>query len=548
MKRIPKRTAILLAILILSLVVLLREEILWKVVSLIDIIPNYESYLTFFPSGKYEKMAKSRIDTVSFEIAKSENTPEAYTRYLERFPSAKHRKEAENTLDTLMFEIAKSEDTKEAYRTYLSESPVCIFKDGAINRIEILMFNKIKEENTAKAYEKYLSVYPSGSFTAVAQNALDILTFKKALRENHIKAFKNYVEKYPSGIYSQIAKGIIKSPLYEKSIPKMLGVLTYKELENKTIEPLILSIISYINTIQTVGLDSVLVSKYAGKWSRSRQSIFNSSRGPSFSNLFRPKNVSIDFKDSFCYEELIIDDEKDDENVIELIPKYNGNVMRGTVDFNKKSIFEKYKALGILKTLLSNDSLEEWHKHYDWKNKRPRNLKISFEIGIWKEGWLPSLIEETMIELILNDRESVIIKYQAMGILANLHSHELFGKMVQHPAHGKNIVDSYNEMTNKLITEAKNIHTAKRATTFLACAVLFKKYVDSVKASCQNSSYSSHDSTCVRQCEDLYESLLKLCKPVYRKEGILFEHVDSPHYQCLKKAKEARSECMYNCY
>lgn len=82
----------------------------------VEAISMYEDYLQKYPEGLYAQESKTKIETLSFNIASKTNTKDAYRDFIKRYPQSKHYKEAIDSIEVLDFNVALAEDTPESFK------------------------------------------------------------------------------------------------------------------------------------------------------------------------------------------------------------------------------------------------------------------------------------------------------------------------------------------------------------------------------------------------------------------------------------------------
>ena len=126
----------------------------------IDTVAAYQEFLRNHPESEFTTAAKTRIEEIKFEKAKSLNTVSAY----EQFIDASHSELFKNYAHQLMQKIYETEyektkeiDSLEAYQAYFDKYPKSIFLTDCTMRIESLTWIKTIKENTAFSYYTYLN-------------------------------------------------------------------------------------------------------------------------------------------------------------------------------------------------------------------------------------------------------------------------------------------------------------------------------------------------------------------------------------------------------
>lgn len=182
-----------------------RETAYWNKVNQINSIDAYNSYLNYYPTGRYVQEAKDKIEELIWNNIKRENTLEGYKNYLSTYPEGKYIKEANERIETLIWQIAEKENTEAKYHDYLEKYPSGKYSSLAKERIENLVWKKTKEEDTKSAYQRYLSLYPSGKYVEVSKEMLAKKSIQLQTKQTVDNVLKDYELPYELWI-SQILK------------------------------------------------------------------------------------------------------------------------------------------------------------------------------------------------------------------------------------------------------------------------------------------------------------------------------------------------------
>lgn len=126
----------------------------------IDTIAAYQEFVRNHPKSELAVTAKTRIEEINFEAAKSVHTVLAY----EQFIDASNSELFKNYANQLILKIyeddyqkAKEIASLEAYQTYLKKYPKSIFLTDCQMRIEAIVWNRTIKENTVFSYYRYLN-------------------------------------------------------------------------------------------------------------------------------------------------------------------------------------------------------------------------------------------------------------------------------------------------------------------------------------------------------------------------------------------------------
>ena len=513
----------------------------------------YEKYLDNFPKGEHRKEAQASLDNVSYKLAKAKNTPDAYEIYLTRFPNGLHRQKAKMSFDVVSYKLAKSSNTANAYNQYLDSFPDGLYREPAKRRLDFIAYGSAMRENTQDAYEKYLSKYPNGQFIARVKAAYDKSKFYNALRRNDKIGFEEYLRESPKGKYRKIAIGALNSPFYKLSSPLYweLNSPSYVWYRKRRFKSdvgknliwrmddgslmlfgshfaqdnrwLLLQLITYINGIDSVGSDLSLDLGVSSEFSR---------RGKppcEYGNikcLTCQKTPGTSPNSSLCHYYQYQISSRD---LYSVHPVESGKTYNSSVDFRRNTPAEKHAALRAIAYL-------------SYKLANPNS-------------WLVRLIEERMNMIIENPAENQWIRRQALKVIVCLSYNNQANMMLISDA--KKVIGQWEKSEKDMWkyayqeTKRKKKDTAlKKAMAIGVGLLLLKKYLDYIAESNVNiaSSSQSLEPTRYNRCEELYEALLDQCKGMPEIMGgipliLPTEKTDSPHYKCVKKAKEAREKC-----
>lgn len=97
----------------------------------------------------------------NFDEVRKQNTIEAYESYIDQNPESRHLLEARTKLEGLMIERARSDKSLASYDAYLERFPKGAFARDAFTEREAYLWDWAEIENTIAAWDKYLEEYPS---------------------------------------------------------------------------------------------------------------------------------------------------------------------------------------------------------------------------------------------------------------------------------------------------------------------------------------------------------------------------------------------------
>jgi len=247
---------------------------------------------------------------------------------------------------------------------------------------------------------------------------------------------------------------------------------TYEELNlmpNNTelVNKIAITILNYVNKIDSNDIESNFVANYLGDESVSYNFWADVSHAFGIT-----KSVSKQMKGPLRYEELIVKVVHRGRDIVgQIIPIANKTEMRGIVNFKKGTLFEKNTALVALKLIVKNNLI----------SKRD----------------LIRMIERDMFEIITNKKESFIIRYQAMGVLANLCNEESKDSLINY-YDALAISEKFNNIKDKFEEEISNARRLRKLKILVSAATLAKVYIDSIKSDNASSLSSSSNSGSLR--------------------------------------------------
>lgn len=96
----------------------------------------------------------------NYAEVREQNTIEAYEAYIAQNPSSTNALEAKSRIETLMYEKAKTEESLEAYDAYLEKYPRGVFHEKARKERETYLWDWAAQTHTPEAWEQYLKEYP----------------------------------------------------------------------------------------------------------------------------------------------------------------------------------------------------------------------------------------------------------------------------------------------------------------------------------------------------------------------------------------------------
>lgn len=147
----------------------------WQVARHENTIEAYQNFLRKFPSSEFTEEASKRLEKLEWESAIASNELTEYRAFLDKYTDSQHREEARKRIDDIEWEKSIATNTIKAYQTYLSSVPLGSHKNAAEVAIDCLFWEEAKQSNTAEAYQEFLETNPSSAFTEQARAALRLL-------------------------------------------------------------------------------------------------------------------------------------------------------------------------------------------------------------------------------------------------------------------------------------------------------------------------------------------------------------------------------------
>ena len=144
---------------------------------------------------------KTRIESLAFDRAKSENTPESYNDFLHNFPLSDQVAKAVELRDNIAFENAARENTYGAYLSFVKTYPTAKQIPEAQNRYDHLIFKEFTKDEKLESYERFASSFPtSAHWEEAVKNIFEIST-----EDNNPQSYILFIKNYPYSKYSRIA-------------------------------------------------------------------------------------------------------------------------------------------------------------------------------------------------------------------------------------------------------------------------------------------------------------------------------------------------------
>lgn len=169
----------------------------------------YERFENQYPDFRFATDAKDKADSISYQLAKDDDTINSYSVYLEKYPNGKYSKEAQLKKEKLMFEDESFLNNINRLKDWLIKNPENDFSEKAKIRIDELAFDQAKYDNNTVSLEGYIIDYPEGRFILEAKQLIEDIKYNHAKFRDTIDSYRKYLDEYPDGKYTDDAKARI---------------------------------------------------------------------------------------------------------------------------------------------------------------------------------------------------------------------------------------------------------------------------------------------------------------------------------------------------
>ena len=145
------------------------------------------------------------VCTQALELAKQENTEDAYNTFLRTYTRAvpSLQRQAKERLSHLAFEQAAERNTVGAYEFYMQQHPDGGDVKEAIVRRNALAYEQAKTANTLMAYKSFMENYPDADQVAEAQEQIYLLSLRDAERIGTDEAMDAYIQSFPESPFGR---------------------------------------------------------------------------------------------------------------------------------------------------------------------------------------------------------------------------------------------------------------------------------------------------------------------------------------------------------
>jgi hypothetical protein len=148
---------------------------------------------------------RARVDSAAFEIARKQNTAEAYSLFIAHYPLATDHLKAIELRDEVAYLDALRTNTPVAFKKYTETYPNSRRAKDAADRYEQLIFREKTFSGNVNDYKSFLSEFPGSTFREQAEKFI----FETTTSSGRIDDYLNFIRQYPSGSQSSRAKSIL---------------------------------------------------------------------------------------------------------------------------------------------------------------------------------------------------------------------------------------------------------------------------------------------------------------------------------------------------
>jgi tetratricopeptide (TPR) repeat protein len=171
---------------------------------------------------------RGQIDSVSFGLARLQNTEEGYIQFLQRHPFSSDRKTAEQLRNAVAFLDAANQNTFRAFKTFLEKYPDANEKNDARARYERLLFEEKTRDRRLASFESFLKEYPETPFRKeIEKDIFELFTLS-----GEVERFMSYLKLYPESPFQKRATNILFHVLNDGDDSALSGLELTDSLEN----------------------------------------------------------------------------------------------------------------------------------------------------------------------------------------------------------------------------------------------------------------------------------------------------------------------------
>jgi outer membrane protein assembly factor BamD (BamD/ComL family)/uncharacterized RDD family membrane protein YckC/heme exporter protein D len=161
----------------------------------------YQRFAELYPDSSFASEAKDKAVSISYELARDENTIHGYSTYLKKYPDSKYSGEVQLRKDELTFEDESFFNNISRLKHWMDNNSESTFIEKAKNRIEELSFAQAKYDNNTVSLERYIIDYPDGKFVSEAKQIIEDIKYNQTKLQDTIDSYKKYLDEYPDGRY-----------------------------------------------------------------------------------------------------------------------------------------------------------------------------------------------------------------------------------------------------------------------------------------------------------------------------------------------------------
>jgi len=215
---------------------ILPREVHWFWVSNKDEKASYESFITFWHSGRYIEEASERYDEQLWDEAQAANSIQGYRLYAQLSPEGNHLSEAKERIGSLRGERVIVSNNIQEVEAYLQLYPQGKYADEANERIDTLRWRDATTTNTVRSYKDYITEYPQGQYLEQAKERISGLRsndapFEEAVKKGTETSLQQFLEDFPGHKKEPYVKQAIKDIFEGRNI---VDLLKEKKIEVET--------------------------------------------------------------------------------------------------------------------------------------------------------------------------------------------------------------------------------------------------------------------------------------------------------------------------
>jgi outer membrane protein assembly factor BamD (BamD/ComL family) len=165
----------------------------------------YQRFAELYPDSSFALEARDEAVSISYELARDENTINSYSTYLKKYPDSKYSDEVQLKKDELTFEDESFFNNMNRLRHWITNNPESTFIEEAKKRIDELTFAQAKYGNNTVSLEGYIIDFPDGQFVSEAKQLIENIKHNHARFKDTIYSYKKYLDEYPDGRYADDA-------------------------------------------------------------------------------------------------------------------------------------------------------------------------------------------------------------------------------------------------------------------------------------------------------------------------------------------------------